>query len=507
MSIVKRPALIFLLITVVSLPGCSGLQPVSPAQEYSLEPSQATLWKALEQQDPGDWFVFLNAGPEALDLRLLAIDSATESIDIQTFLWSNDTAGTLVLDHLVTAADRGVRVRILIDDTFILSEDEALLALQQEHPNIEYRVYNPFKRRTSGFFSRQLLNLGEFQRLDHRMHNKALIVDNRVAIVGGRNIADEYFGLHPVANFRDMELLAGGPVVREIGGAFDNYWNDPWCFSIDGISHLSPSTVKLEAMLDPEDKDIHIHAEEAESARKARWLSLQSMAFNGKAKLYVDEPPVANPATRGHSYGAVGKELLALFNAAQHDVLVISAYLIPSRELEQAVQQAVARGVEVRILTNSIRSNNHLTAHAAYRNHMDELLQHGAALHEVRIDARDRHLYMLRPVAEKALALHAKALVIDHDRVFIGSANLDPRSLKINTEMGLLVESKELNAHVREVIERDYALANSWHVRLDGEGGIIWVADHKTLTEQPADSFMQRIEDWFFAILPVEEEM
>ena len=507
MNTLKRAVFIFLLLTVTSLLGCSTLQPVSHTGEFAFTPSQAPLWNSLQQQYNGNWFVFLNEGPTALDWRLHAIDSATESIDIQTFLWRNDTAGTLVLDHLLSAADRGIRVRVLIDDTFLLSEDEALLALQQAHPNIEYRVYNPFKRRSSGFFSRQVLNLGEFRRLDHRMHNKALVIDNRIAIVGGRNIADEYFGLHAVANFRDMELLVGGPIVLEISGAFDNYWNDPWCFYIDEISHLSASPGKLEAMLAGGGAVIGIHSEETGSARMQRWLELQKQAFRGRAKLYVDDPPKENPAERGHSYGVVANELLKLFNEAKEQVLVISAYLIPSPELEQAVQQAVARDVEVRILTNSIGSNNHLTAHAAYRNHIDALLQHGATLHEVRTDARDRHLYMLRPVTEKTLALHAKALVIDGHKVFIGSANLDPRSLKINTEVGLLVESEALNKHVRKVLERDYALANSWHVRLDEKGEVIWVADHKTLTEQPAASFMQRLEDWFFAILPIEEEM
>ena len=151
----------------------------------------------------------LNDGPTALEWRLRAIDSATASIDFQTFLWHFDTVGAAVLDHVVRAADRGVRVRMLVDDTFLVHEDSVLLALA-EHPNIEYRVFNPFKRRAGGFATRQLLNLAEFGRLDHRMHNKAMVVDNRVAIVGGRNIADEYFGLDESANFRDLELLLGG---------------------------------------------------------------------------------------------------------------------------------------------------------------------------------------------------------------------------------------------------------------------------------------------------------
>ena len=199
--------------------------------------------------------------------------------------------------------------------------------------------------------------------------------------------------------------------------------------------------------------------------------------------------------------------MVELFDGAQEEILIISAYLIPSIDLEGAIERAVKRGVDVNILTNSIRSNNHLAAHSAYRKHINELLTDGAELHEVRIDARDRHFYMSAPTDKKSLALHAKALVIDRDKVFIGSANLDPRSLRLNTEMGLLVYSEALNAEVRSKVESDFSQANAWHLRFDENGNVIWVSGNVVLTSQPAESFMQRIEDWFFMHLPVEDEM
>jgi putative cardiolipin synthase len=206
---------------------CSSLQPVDLPPEYTPAPTSAELWTALAEERPGDWFALLNDGPGALDWRLRAIDSATESIELQTFLWTMDTVGSLMLDHLVSAAERGVTVKLLVDDTFLLGEDDILLELAQ-HPNIEYRVFNPYKRRANSFATRQALNLAEFHRLDHRMHNKAMIVDNRVAIVGGRNLADEYFGLHAIANFRDLEVIVGGPIVLDVSAEFDGYWNDRW---------------------------------------------------------------------------------------------------------------------------------------------------------------------------------------------------------------------------------------------------------------------------------------
>ena len=176
-----------IVLTLVAA-GCTSLQPVELAPEYTPPPAHTVLWDKVSAASKLDWHLLLNDGPTALDWRLRAIDSASTSIDFQTFLWHFDTAGAMVLDHVVAAADRGVTVRILIDDTFLVHEDELILALA-EHPNIEYRVFNPFKRRSGGFATRQFLNLADFSRLDHRMHNKAMVVDNQVAIVGGRNLS------------------------------------------------------------------------------------------------------------------------------------------------------------------------------------------------------------------------------------------------------------------------------------------------------------------------------
>ena len=460
----------------------------------------------MEETAPADWHVLLNDGPTALDWRLRAIDSATASIDFQTFLWHFDDVGAIVLDHVVQAADRGVRVRMLVDDTFLVHEDSVLMALA-EHPDIEYRVFNPFKRRAGGFATRQLLNLAEFGRLDHRMHNKAMIVDNRVAIVGGRNIADEYFGLDEQANFRDLELLLGGTMVQEVIAAFDLYWNDRWSFPIEMLSHAEASVVELDDARQVAATMSHLHEETTAAKRQARWLDVVAGADTGEAVLFFDQPPEDNPRNRDEAPVQVANELIELFDEADSEIVIISAYLIPTPHLEGAVERALDRGVRVRILTNSISSNNHLAAHSAYRNHIDTLLGFGAELHEVRIDAKDRGQYMVTPVDRKMLALHAKALVIDDDKVFVGSANLDPRSLRINTEMGLLVRSERFNESVRAALEGDFSTANAWRLELQDDGSIHWVADDQRLPSQPAASFMQRIEDWFFSHLPIEGEM
>jgi putative cardiolipin synthase len=498
--------LLFSALLTLLVSACTTLEPVDLAPEYASAPADSALWETLGEAAPADWHVLLNDGPTALDWRLRAIDSASVSIDFQTFLWHFDTVGAMVLDHVAMAADRGVKVRILVDDTFLVHEDSVLVALA-EHPNIEYRVFNPFKRRSGGFATRQLLNLAEFGRLDHRMHNKAMIVDNRVAIVGGRNIADEYFGLDEQANFRDLELLLGGGMVQKVSAAFDLYWNDRWSFPIELLSHVEPSWVGLDEARTVADTNAGLHTEEAPAQRQARWLDAVANADTGETVLYFDQPPEDNPKDRDEAPIQVANELIELFDNAESEIVIVSAYLIPTPHLEGAVERALDRGVRVRILTNSIRSNNHLAAHSAYRRHIDTLLGFGAEMHEVRTDAKDRDRYMVMPVDSKMLALHAKALVIDDDKVFVGSANLDPRSLRINTEMGLLVRSERFNRSLREALDGDFSPANAWRLDLRENGSVYWVADDQQRVSQPAASFMQRIEDWFLSHLPIEGEM
>jgi len=494
------------IVVLLGLAGCATLAPVDLPPEYTPPPADAASWQLLEEARAGDWFELLNDGPDALDWRLRAIDSATDSIDLQTFLWTFDSVGVIVLDHLLAAAERGIQVRLLVDDTFLLGQDAALLQVAH-HPNVEYRVFNPYKRRSSGFASRMALNLAEFHRLDHRMHNKAMIIDNRIAIIGGRNIADEYFGLHDEFNFRDIEVLLGGPAVLEISESFDRYWNDHWTFPIDSLSHVRTEAVDLETMLHRAAPAARVHTEEPWDTRMRRWVEMATGAFDGAATLLADEPPDANPALASEAPVQVANALVEIFDSAEEEIIIVSAYLIPTPALQGAVTRAIERGVRIRMLTNSIRSNNHLTAHSAYRNHIQLLLDNGAELHEVRIDAEDRHIYMVAPVSDKDLALHAKALIIDRDRVFIGSANLDPRSLRINSEIGLIIESRALNERMRIAVTPDFEHRNAWELSLVADGSVQWVSGDTILTRQPAASRMQRIEDWLFAHLPIEDEM
>ena len=203
----------------------------------------------------------------------------------------------------------------------------------------------------------------------------------------------------------------------------------------------------------------------------------------------------------------LGIELARVIEAAKIEVILVTAYLVPTPELEASIERAEARGVNVRILTNSLQSNNHLTAHAAYHGHLKRLVGHGAELHEVRANAADRALYMRSPVADKHLGLHAKLLLADDQISYIGSCNLDPRSLKINTEVGLVVESKELNRALRDLLAVDFETRNAWAVQRSANGELVWIGNNQVLHHQPAHSSIQRLEDWFIGLLPIDGQM
>lgn len=472
----------------------------------ALPPAEAPLWTDLSQERSGDWLRILNTGEQSMEWRLRAIDSATRSIDLQTFLWHDDKAGLAILRHLVAAADRGVRVRLLVDDSFTVSHAEEIWDVDH-HPNIEYRIYNPFHYRPDSMAMRQLLNLAEFGRVDHRMHNKSLIVDNRVAIIGGRNLGDEYFGSHEESNFRDMDLLCGGPHVVGLSNLFDQFWNNRWSVDeemIIGKPRKKMSHGQFDAWLEANGE---LRVDEGALERRRQWLMITKDAVDAGFEVVADVPAPHDPALAEELPNQLGERLVKLLDEAKEEIILVSAYLIPTREMEAAIERAEKRGVEVRVLTNSIRSNNHLAAHSFYRKHLHRLVGHGADVHEVRVMAKDRHVYMERPVESKQLGLHAKFILVDKDLAYVGSCNLDARSLKLNTEMGLIIRSGEFNRRLRDLIAIDFHPRNAWHLQMKEDGKLMWVGDDVTLDQQPAASRMQLLEDWFLGLLPAEGEL
>jgi putative cardiolipin synthase len=503
-----RPKIrILLTLLCLMVHGCSSPPQRADVQpETELPPSQSPFWQGIAATRTDDWFFLLNEGDQALEWRLRMIDSARESIDLETFLWKPDKVGLQIEAHILAAADRGVRVRFMLDDSFTMNEDLALHGLN-DHPNISLRLYNPLRHRSNSAFWRQLFNVGDFARINHRMHNKLLVVDGRAALVGGRNLADEYFGGDGELNFRDMEVIAMGASVPGTSKHFDRFWNSGWAFPLNDIIPEPKGANSLSQLRAELATKTPIPPPPNSAALIAAWQAIARIAYAGSAQFFYDLPASEDPASPDDAPDELATELLGLINAANTEVTLISAYLVPTPLLEEAIERAVQRGVSVRILTNSLQSNNHTTAYEAYRDHLDALVDSGANLHEVSITAMDRDLYMQAPVEDKELGLHAKLLLIDDDISFIGSCNLDPRSLKINTEVGLVITSVELNQALREHLAIDFHPRNAWAVRRDPEGKLIWVGETETYASPPNTSGIELLEDWFIGLLPIDSQM
>jgi putative cardiolipin synthase len=486
--------------------GCSGMQAAELPEEAALPSSADSFWISIDAVRSGDWFHLLSAGDEALKIRLLMIESARSSIDMESFLWKPDRTGREILARVLAAADRGVRVRFLLDDSFTMHEGLALHALA-EHPNIEIRLYNPFQHRSDQVVLRELFNLGEFSRINHRMHNKVLLIDGRAALAGGRNLADEYFGWHDEQNFRDMEVLTMGKTVPQASHHFDAFWNSGWAFPMDHAILAPKGQFNLADLRSQLSEHTESAIEHDPAAVLERWHTLAQEAHSGSAEFVSDLPAHRDPSHPDERPNQLALELERLIDDAESEVVVVTAYLVPTPELEAAVERLRDRGVALKILTNSLRSNNHLAAHAAYRGHLDRLIEYGADVYEVRASAADRGLYMQLPVDNKELGLHAKLMLIDDDLAFVGSCNFDSRSLNLNTEAGLIIESEAVNRALREHLSVDFAPRNAWSVQRSEGGSLRWVGDDQVLNHQPADSAFQRLEDWFVGILPIDAQM
>ena len=485
-----------------------------PAPEYAMPAGPNGAFAELEREiraangPEASGFELLDRNEDGLRWRLALIDSARQSIDAQYFLWYGDAAGRLLVKRLLDAADRGVKVRMLVDDLNTLISDASTVTLRDRvaawvdlHPNIELRLFNPWKNRAIAL--RLGESIAEMERVNQRMHNKALIVDNRAAIIGGRNIGDEYMGLSAEFNFHDLDVLGIGPVARQASAVFDAYWNSRYVLPVSAL-------------------EIPISAAEAAEARKrldrlladtkslARFpLPPQSWSAElavlpgrwhiGTSRVYTDLP-----SDEGIQQVML-EEMRTLFGSARKELLVINPYIIPAEQGMATLRDLHEHGVTVKVLTNSLASQDVPAVNSHYKAWRKPILESGAELYEVRHDAAIQPLVAdTPPTKAKFMGLHAKGMVVDREKVYIGSMNFDPRSALINTEMGAVIESRGLAESLAKLIERDMQPANAWRVELDAEGDLRWVDDQETVTWQPARNWWQRVEDVFFMMFPKE---
>ncbi len=459
----------------------------------------AAKWRSIH---PGTSGVYpLNKGNDAFGARLALIDTAERSIDAQYFLMKNDMAGLVFVDKLLEAADRGVRVRLLLDDVFTEVDDDDFLLINQ-HPNVEMRLFNPVGR---GAY--WLNYVADFDRANRRMHNKSFTIDNHVTIVGGRNIAEEYFELKSKEEFRDFDIIVLGPAAGEVGQVFDRFWNHELSVPVEAFSKGEPKQ-ELDDVRTEIDKDIReqsnsIYAKATGSKLIQDLFFAREPLFPAEVEVITDDPDkLRNVISRDHQI--LINRMAEVVANAESEIIVVTPYLIPGDEGIEFWEYVADKGVRVIMLTNSLASNNHIPVHAAYARYRHRLIQAGIELHEMRVNAID--------IPEddeesdfESVTLHTKAIMVDRRFTFIGSLNLDPRSIDINTEMGVLVDSKDMAERLATVfMERlpkfTYRVVENdngdlrWHALVNGEKVI-------EDSEPQADTW-RRFKAFFSRILP-----
>jgi putative cardiolipin synthase len=525
MTSAKRPRNLFFRLAVLALTGafasgCATLRTDLPKPASTALPPVAdtpsTRYVASETSAHGNDSGFrpLISNTNALMSRVVLIDHAKHSLDLQYYIFDNDATGRLVAQRILAAADRGVRVRILLDDLDIEGhQHDSVLDALDAHPNIEIRLFNPFMFRNRSIFSKAGQFLVDGRRLNRRMHNKAFIVDGMQAIVGGRNIGDAYFDAGDEVHFRDLDVLAIGPVVPQISAMFDRYWNSDAAYPVTAYSDNDITEANLAILRDRLLRDARAFKESeyadvvAEDLPNGPSAERKGAWFWGEARLAADDPDKVDPSpgVDERRLRHIAPALRRVLDAAQSQALLISPYFIPGDGGVSLLAALVARGASVKVLTNALSATDEPEVHAGYAKYREGLLKSGVELYELKglRDATGQRAYG----ASSGVSLHAKAMVIDHRQVFVGSMNFDPRSVKLNTEMGVIVDSPGLADAIEQFFAHATAPENAYRVELD-DGRLRWTSkdDGKVVEfdHDPGASRWQRAKLRVLRVLPIE---
>ncbi len=445
---------------------------------YAAETNLDTRVQALMAQHPGKTGTYiLEKGEESLLARAWLTDQALRTIDVQYFIWSTDNIGILAAEALLRAAERGVQVRVLVDDLLINAKDQLLLALAK-HPNVAIRIYNP-KHSVGVSRARRMLNVvTDFRSVNQRMHDKTFLVDGHVGIVGGRNMADEYFDYDHAYNFRDRDALLIGPTVKSIQQSFVQFWQSDLAVPVQ--QQLKKSWAKVDSQqIKMIYNELHTYAENPDNFSPEVRNVLIEMEQQIAPVIdqlvwdhvsFISDVPGKNEGKHGLAGGGRSTDaLIHQLEKARHTITIQSPYLVMPKGGEALFKRLIKRGVKVRISTNSLASTDNLMAFSGYHKQRASLLSAGIDVFEFRPNPDiQRTLINRYQVLEKQVpvfAIHAKTLVIDGETLFVGTFNLDPRSANLNTEIGVLIKNTELAAQVEANILLDMQPGNSWDAR------------------------------------------
>ncbi|MHC9085780.1 phospholipase D family protein [Luteimonas sp. RIT-PG2_3] len=451
--------------------------------------------------------ILLPDGIDAFASRALSARQAGRSLDLQYYIWHDDLTGHLLLHEAWQAAERGVRVRLLLDDINTSGKDVALLAMDT-HENIEIRVYNPFRNRSG--IARVLEMVQRMFSITHRMHNKAWIADGRVAVVGGRNVGVEYFDAATDTNFRDLDVVLFGPAVKQASTIFDEFWNS------EAVVPIAQLNRKPRRQLDSVLQQIH---DEARSPVARRYLDRIDASPSVRRYFAQDLSPHWSDSIRVVSDGPLKwkkddarrhglvNELIKVMQTTRHKALLISPYFVPGQDgVDGFTAMVRERGAQVGVITNSLAANDVIAVHGAYARYRKPLLEGGVQLYEIRAQlAQASSLF-----GSSGASLHTKAFIIDDRHGFIGSFNIDPRSIDLNTEMGVLFDDPALAVALRDEYLHMAKPDISYWLYLEN-GKVRWLdRDHDpafTLENEPDTTHWQRIQAKVIGWLPIESQL
>ena len=438
-------------------------------------------------------------GMEAFLARLALAETAQYSLDVQYYIWHNDTSGHLLLQALQRAAERGVRVRLLLDDNNTQGMDGLLLALDA-HENAEVRLFNPFMQRSF----RPLGYLSDFFRLNRRMHNKSFTVDGLVSIVGGRNVGDEYFGAGDGVMFADLDVSVTGSIVSAIENDFDRYWASESSYP---VTTILPDSVPAPFATTPRDdaQTLEYLGKLASSDYVERLRSGGLRPIWAPATLFSDDP--AKGLGKARHEDTVVAHLAPFFASAESDIIIVSPYFVPTKNGAAIFAQAAAKGIETTVLTNSLVATDVAPVHAGYAKYRKDLLKAGVKLYELKPEAS----YAVRGESDTGLhlagssgaSLHAKTFAVDGEKLFVGSFNMDPRSAALNTEMGIVFEHPALAGALKNGIA-EHAPSHAYRVALTADGELQWQDGDEIFHKEPQSSAFKRFSVLFLSWLPIE---
>ncbi len=496
-----------ILAGCASLPSLESRMPSSVITDTA-QTKLATAIAPMVAQHPGTSGIYpLVDGRDAFAARALLAAAAQRSLDVQYYIWHKDITGTLLFDALRQAAERGVRVRLLLDDNNTAGLDQTLSMLgKQQH--LEIRLFNPFVPRAP----RALAFATDFSRLNRRMHNKSFTADNQATIVGGRNVGDEYFGAAGDVLFADLDVLAVGPVVDEVSRDFDRYWNSASAY---------PASLLLTNPVDGDAATIAAEADRIDDTRAAeeyvqalrtspfvRQMMERTLPFEWAQTRMVSDDP-AKVLDKARPGTGVADNLQNLLGVPEKEVDLVSPYFVPGKSGTQAFTDLAKKGVGVRILTNALEATDVAAVHAGYAKWRKPLLEAGVLLYESRRsweagDAREQP----GRFGSSASSLHAKTFAVDDRRIFVGSFNFDPRSIELNTEMGLVIDSPALASQLGLAM-RTTIPQRAYQVLLGDDGALYWIARDASGTTtrydtEPGTSVWKRMGVAILSVLPID---